>query len=191
MPKPIFKKQALVFHANCLSYFLMVFFLFFPENRYCHFMQTVFTIFPRKQAFTFYANCLLRRHFPCNVKAYFLRKIIKIFQKSCLLKCLPSIPSNKMHMIGNSWCMEKQIFGSHDLTVLYHNISLSNFSLDNQENIKTYNKPDSCADKEKLDLLSKHLVCEILGKTEWVIYISNIWISNWKVWTNHYHKTLL
>ena len=61
--------------------------------------------------------------------------------------------------------MEKQIFGSHDLTVLYHNISLSNFSLDNQENIKTY-KPDSCADKEKLDLLSKHLVCEILGKTE-------------------------
>ena len=45
----------------------------------------------RKLAFTFHANCLLRRQFAWNVKANFRLKI-KI-SKCCLLKCLPSMQS--------------------------------------------------------------------------------------------------
>ena len=42
-------------------------------------IDDIFPIFPRKLALKFHANCLLRRQFARNVKAYFLGKIREIF----------------------------------------------------------------------------------------------------------------
>ena len=54
-----------------------------------------YLIFPRKQALTFHANCLLRRQFAWTVKACFLRINKKKKSKCRLLKFLPSMLSIK------------------------------------------------------------------------------------------------
>ena len=58
-------------------------------------IDDIFLIFPRKQALIFHANCLLRRQFACNIKAYFLGKIRKNISKCCLLRILPRMLSVK------------------------------------------------------------------------------------------------
>ena len=65
----------ITFWANSTDDKLMTVFLFYPENRFWHFMQ----------------RCLLRRQFIWNVKACFLEKIRKNISKCHLLKFLPSI----------------------------------------------------------------------------------------------------
>ena len=50
-----------------------------------------FLIFPRKEALTFHANCLLRRQSAWNVKAYFLGKIGKISLICRLLELAPRV----------------------------------------------------------------------------------------------------
>ena len=63
-------------------------------------LMIFFSYFPRKQAFAFHANCLLRRQDAWNTKAYFLGKNKKTVSVCCLLKSLPSMQSVNMAWIN-------------------------------------------------------------------------------------------
>ena len=68
-------------------------------------IDDIFLIFPRKQDFTFHANCLLRRQFAWNVKSCFLGKIRKIFQNVVCWKFYPECWALKF----NIWAAVKNI----------------------------------------------------------------------------------
>ena len=72
---------------------LVIFFLFFWENRIWLFMQIVST----------HANCLQWRQFAWNVKFCFLRKIRKNISICCLLKFLPRMLSVKLQNKDYHW----------------------------------------------------------------------------------------